>query len=254
MPLVGSANLLVGAFYFLATRRSLLQSTLCQLRTRTVWHRDVSPIESGLADRLVNADSREFKVALTPSVATSMKIIGRGQPTKLAASSASATRRNFRNSRVVNYLLHNLRTPGVGVARSLSNYKSGMNRGLLWAGEIGLARANVIVAVQDFDFDFAIRIRGPARRGVVAQPILRAQLAVDQVEDYVEFLRRVRKKHIAPGSFGDGSERVLAGRITPTLVFYRTNHNGVQQRIGADGFFTRGVKIGAAGGFARIRN
>ena len=112
--------------------------------------------------------------------------MGWAQPTKFVASRGSATRRNARNLLAVNRLRHNSRTPGVGgVTSSLSDYEFGMNEGLLRTGQISLARTGMIIAVQDFDFDFAIRIGRPSWCRVVTQPVLCAQLAVDQIENHV---------------------------------------------------------------------
>lgn len=91
-----------------------------------------------------------------------MKIMGQGQPkcvrrmlslrntqerpfTRAPFARGNPSHTNARNSCAVNRLHHKSRTPGVGVASSLSSYNSGMRQGLLRTGEIGLARANVIV-------------------------------------------------------------------------------------------------------------
>src|SRR5882762_10978464 len=65
---------------------------------------------------------------------------------------------------------------------------------LLWAGKVGLAMANLIFTGH-FDFDFPIGVSGTSRSGVVPQPILHAQFAVDAIENTVQFACGVGEEH-----------------------------------------------------------
>src|SRR5712691_1812465 len=124
---------------------------------------------------------------------------------------------------------------------------------LLRAGEIRLAVADLVFP-GDFDFDAAVSVRRPARIGVVAQAVLRAQLAIDAVEDGVELLRGVGKKHRPAHGVGDGFKGMLASGVAAAFVFYRANHDGVEERAGTHRFLARGVEVAAAGGFTGVRH
>src|SRR5882762_2383342 len=65
---------------------------------------------------------------------------------------------------------------------------------LLWAGKVGLAVANLIFAGH-FDLNLPVGVCGASRSGIVAQPVLRTQLAVDAIENTVQFACGVREEH-----------------------------------------------------------
>ena len=65
---------------------------------------------------------------------------------------------------------------------------------LLWAGEIGLAVANLIFAGH-FDLNLPIGVCGASRGGVIPQPVLRTQLAIDAIENTVQFACGVWEEH-----------------------------------------------------------
>jgi len=114
--------------------------------------------------------------------------------------------------------------------------------------------ADFVAVTENAHFDGAVRVRGPFGIGVVAKAVLGAQLAIDLVEDGIEFLRSVGEKHGAAGSVGDGFEGVLAGGIAAAFVFYGTYDNRVEQCARAHGAFAGRVEIAAAGGFAAVRD
>ena len=121
----------------------------------------------------------------------------------------------------------------------------------LRAGQVRLSVADLVVA-GDFDFDAAVSVGGAPGIGIVAEAVLRAQLAVDAVEDAVEFAGGVGEKHGAAHGVGDGLEGMLAGGEAATLVFDGANDDGVKKRAGAHRFLARGVEVDAAGGFAGV--
>src|ERR1700674_3302926 len=132
--------------------------------------------------------------------------------------------------------------------RKLPHYREG----LLRAGEVGLAMADVIVAVEDFDFDGAIGIGGAAGDGVVGAAGLGAQLAVYAVEEAVEIARRGGIEHCAAGGVGHGFEGVFASGVAAAFGFDGSDNDGVKESAGADSGFARGIEIAVAGGFAGI--
>src|SRR5450755_840265 len=109
-----------------------------------------------------------------------------------------------------------------------------------------------LVVVENFHFDAAVAVGGPAGIGVVAQAILSAQLAVDAIEYDVEVLRSIGEENGAAGGVGDGFEGVFAGGVAAAFIFYRANQDGVEQGIGANGGFAGSFEIGAAGGFSAV--
>src|ERR1700744_4294784 len=88
---------------------------------------------------------------------------------------------------------------------------------LLRPGVVGLAVADLVVAV-DLDLDVAVSVGGAAWFGIVAEAVLRAEVAVNAFEDAVEFLELIGIEHGAAHRIGDGVERVLAGSVAPTFV------------------------------------
>src|SRR5260370_19476817 len=112
---------------------------------------------------------------------------------------------------------------------------------LLRAGEIRLAVADLVFPC-NFDFDAAIRVGGTARIGIVAQAVLRAQLAIDAIEDGIELLRGIWKEHRAAHGVGDGFQGMLAGGVAAAFVFKRANHDGVKELAGAQRFFAGSVE------------
>src|SRR6266487_986021 len=123
---------------------------------------------------------------------------------------------------------------------------------LLGAGEVGAAVADLVIAGDDFDFDGTVAIGRAAGIGVVTEAVLRAQLAVNAIEDGAKVLSRVGIEHGAAGGVGHGFEGVFAGGVAATLVFHRADDDSVEQRVGAHRFLASGVEVGAAGGFAGI--
>ena len=72
-----------------------------------------------------------------------------------------------------------LRIKGEDVSQT-RRYKA---KQLLRAGEVGLSVADLVSRGRDRNQDGAVGIGGPARRGIVSQKILGAELAVDAIED-----------------------------------------------------------------------
>ena len=99
--------------------------------------------------------------------------------------------------------------------------------------------ANLVVAGGDFDFNGAVCVGGPARIGIVGEPVLRAELAVDAVKDCSEVLSRIRKKHGAPSGVGHGYECMLTGGVPTIFVLHWPDDDGVKQHIGSDSFPAR---------------
>src|SRR5271155_2865647 len=75
--------------------------------------------------------------------------------------------------------------------------------GLLRPSKIALAVPHVIGA-QHFYVDAAISVGRTPRIGIVAQPVLSTQFAVDAIENNSQFLQRVGIEHRAAGGVGDG--------------------------------------------------
>src|SRR5882724_297391 len=123
---------------------------------------------------------------------------------------------------------------------------------LLGAGEVGLAVADFVVAGADFNDDGAVGVGGAARIGIVGQAVLGAELAVDAIEDGAEFLGRVGIKHGAAGGVGHGFEGVFAGGVAAAFAFHGADDDGVEERVGEDGFLAGGLEVGAAGRFAGV--
>ena len=63
--------------------------------------------------------------------------------------------------------------------------------------------ADFIVA-EDADFDVAERIGGAARIGIVGEAVLRAEFAVDLIENNAEVRGAIGKKHGAASGFSNG--------------------------------------------------
>jgi len=114
--------------------------------------------------------------------------------------------------------------------------------------------ANFVVTGVDGDDDGAVGVGGAAGIGVVGEAVLGAERAVDAIEDGAKFLGRVRVEHGAAGGVGHGFEGVFAGGVPAAFIFHRANDDGVEERVGEDGFFAGGIEVGAAGGFARVGN
>src|SRR6266566_8956152 len=114
--------------------------------------------------------------------------------------------------------------------------------------------ADLVIAGDDFDLDGTVAIGGTAGIGVVAEAVLGAQLAIDAIEDGAEFLGRVGIEHGAAGGVGHGFEGVFTGGVAAAFVFHRADDDGVEERVGADGFLAGGVKVGGAGSFAGVGN
>src|SRR5690348_4653000 len=108
------------------------------------------------------------------------------------------------------------------------------------------------VVTENANFDIAQRIGRAARIGIVGEPILRAKLAVDLIEDDAKFSGIVREEHCAAGRFRNGLKRVLAGGVATVFVLNGANQDCIEQSVGANGSFAGGVKVGAAGGFAAV--
>src|SRR5438477_645081 len=125
---------------------------------------------------------------------------------------------------------------------------------LLGRGQVGLAVPHLIVAGCDFDFDGAIGIGRPARIGIVGETILRAQLAVDAIEDGAKLLRGIRIKHRATGGVGHRLESVFTGGVAAIFVFHGPDNDGVKEHIRADGLPASGVEVVMAGGFSGVRD
>src|SRR5712692_7410231 len=123
---------------------------------------------------------------------------------------------------------------------------------LLQAGEVGGAVADVVIAGGDCNFDGAVGVGRAAGSGIVGQEILGAKLAVDAIEDGAQVLGRVGIEHGAAGGVGHGFQRVFTGGVAAALVLHRTDNDGVEERVGEDGFLAGGVEVGAAGGFAGV--
>src|SRR6266446_2610579 len=123
---------------------------------------------------------------------------------------------------------------------------------LLRASEVGLAVADVVGGGVDGDYDGAVGVGGAAGGGIVGEEILGAELAVDAIEDGAEFLGRVGIEHGAAGGVGHGFEGVFTGGVAAAFVFHRADDDGVEERVGADGFLAGGVKVGGAGSFAGV--
>src|SRR6202158_3152490 len=123
---------------------------------------------------------------------------------------------------------------------------------LLWAGEVGLAMADVVAGRGDGDLDGAVGVGGAARGGIVGQEILGAELAVDAIEDGAQLLGLVGIEHGAARGVGHGFQSVFTSGVAPAFVFHRADDDGVKQRVGAYGFLASRVEVGAAGGFARV--
>src|SRR6267378_2152022 len=128
-----------------------------------------------------------------------------------------------------------------------------MGEGLLRAGEVGLAMADMVAGGGDGDPDGAVGVGGAARSGIVGQEILGAELAVDAIEDGAQLLGLVGIEHGARG-VGHGFQSVFTGGVAPVFVFHRADDDGVKQCVGAYGFLASRVEVGAAGGFARVSN
>jgi len=73
-----------------------------------------------------------------------------------------------------------------------------------------------------------------------------------RIEDGAEFLGRVGIEHGAAGGVGHSFEGVFTGGVAAAR-FHRADDDGVEERVGADGFLAGGVKVGRAGGFGRRR-
>src|SRR5262249_41671673 len=116
---------------------------------------------------------------------------------------------------------------------------------------IVLAVADFVVA-EDIDFDVAEGVCGAARVRIIGEAVLGAKFAIDLVEDDSEVGGAVRKKHGAAGCLCDGVQGVWAGSVAATFVLYGANQDCVQERIGSNSSFSRGIKIGAAGGLATV--
>ena len=94
-----------------------------------------------------------------------------------------------------------------------------------------------LVGAVDFDLDVAVGVGGAARFGVVAEAVLRAEFAIDAIEDAVEFLELIGIEHGAAHGVGDGVERVLAGGVAAAFVFHRAHDDRIEQRAGLHGGF-----------------
>ncbi len=108
------------------------------------------------------------------------------------------------------------------------------------------------VVAEHADFNIAERVRGTARIGIVGEAVLRAQFAVDLIEDDAKFAGIVWEEHGAARGFCDGLQSVLTGGVAAVFVFHGPNENSVNKRVRADGRFASSVKIGAAGGLAAV--
>src|SRR5713226_3192908 len=131
---------------------------------------------------------------------------------------------------------------------------SDKGRGLLLAGEVGGAVADVVVGEGDLHLDGAVGVGGAARAGIVGQEILGTEFAVDAIENGAEFLGRVGVEHGAAGGVGHGFQRVFPGGVAAAFIFHRANNDGVKERVGEDGFLAGRVEVGTAGGFACVGN
>src|SRR5712671_3861741 len=125
---------------------------------------------------------------------------------------------------------------------------------LLRASEVGLAVADVVGGGVDGDYDGAVGVGGAAGGGIVGEEILGAEFAVDAIEDGAQLLGRVGIEHGAAGGVGHGFEGVFTGGVAAAFVFHRTDDDGVEERVGADGCLAGRVKVGGAGGFAGVGN
>ena len=56
-----------------------------------------------------------------------------------------------------------------------------------------------------------------------------AKLAIDLIEDGIELIDGIGKKHCAAGRVGNGFKSVLARGVAAAFVFHRANDNGVKQ-------------------------
>src|SRR6266478_4744182 len=125
---------------------------------------------------------------------------------------------------------------------------------LLWPGEVGLAVADVVGGGVDGDDDGAVGVGGAAGGGIVGKEILGAEFAVDAIEDGAQLLGRVGIEHGAAGGVGHGFEGVFTGGVAAAFVFHRADDDGVEERVGADGFLASGIEVRGAGGFAGVGN
>src|SRR5713226_8612827 len=102
-----------------------------------------------------------------------------------------------------------------------------LQKELLRAGEVGLAVADVVVVGGNRDYDGAVGVGGPARSGIVGEEILRAEFAVDTIENGAEFLWSVRIEHGAASGVGHGFEGVFTGRVAAAHAFPRADDDGL---------------------------
>src|ERR1700730_11706960 len=127
-----------------------------------------------------------------------------------------------------------------------------LNR-LLRAGQIGFAVAN-FVGVEDFYLDAAVGVGGAAGGGIIAQAGLGAELAVDPLKNNVQVLGRVGENDGSASGVRDGLDRVFTRGVAAAFVFHRAHDDTVEQGVGAHSTFSRGVEIGATGGFSSVGN
>src|SRR6202023_1936487 len=89
-------------------------------------------------------------------------------------------------------------------------------------GEILLAVAHGCAALH-FHAQMAEASAWRDRIWIVAQQVLRAQLAVDEVEHGVELFNSVQNEKRATGAVGNSDQSVLPGRVAPAFAFDRAD-------------------------------
>src|SRR5436305_2439250 len=139
-----------------------------------------------------------------------------------------------------------IRGPGKEENRTKKENERDDSRRLLGAGQVFLAVARLVTLFEDFHFKRTIGVSGAARVGIISEAVLRAQLFIDAVKNFVKFLRAIGKKHCATGRVGNGFEGVFTGGVAAILVFYRAHDYGVKQNSGASFVSAGGIKIGEA--------
>ena len=122
---------------------------------------------------------------------------------------------------------------------------------LLMTHVVVLSVANFVIT-KNVDFDVPERIGRAARGRIVSEAVLRAEFAIDLVEDDSEICHAVRKEHSAARGFRDGLQSMFAGRVASVFTFHGSNQNRVKKRVGAHGRLACGFEIGVACSFAAI--
>src|ERR1700687_989858 len=89
---------------------------------------------------------------------------------------------------------------------------------------------------------------------VIANPILRAKLAVNAIENPIEIRGLIREEHSPSGSLGYRLDRMLTRGVPAALVFYRPNPKRIEQGLRLQRCAPGVIEISAAGGFTGVGN